>query len=147
MDMVTLNIKKNSLTFDATRDIKDDNSITNGDITLTFGPMGVETLNGIPFTNELLWYNSSQGDALIFQYILIWNFKVMVLRLVFMSFDRIRLNLFRFRVVQRLKSSKDQMLNLPRSHGIHGQHKFIVYGGQMRAKVLLKSNGPSDLFP
>ena len=43
MDMVTVNIKKTSPTFDALRDIKDDNSITNGDITLTFGPTGVET--------------------------------------------------------------------------------------------------------
>ena len=62
MNMVTVNIQKKSLTIDATRDIKDDNSITNGDMTLTFGPKGVETLNGKPFTNELLWFNSSQGD-------------------------------------------------------------------------------------
>ena len=66
MDMVTVNIQKTSLTIDATSDIKDDYSITNGDMTLTFGPMGVETLNGKPFTNELLWFNSSQGDVLFF---------------------------------------------------------------------------------
>ena len=65
MNMVTVNIKKASLTFDAKNDIKGDNSITNGDITLTFGQMGVETLNGKPFTNELLWFNSSQGAAII----------------------------------------------------------------------------------
>ena len=67
MDMVTVNIRKTSLTIDATSDIKDDYSITNGDMTLTFGQMGVETLNGKPFTNELLWFNSSQGDVLFFQ--------------------------------------------------------------------------------
>ena len=84
MDMVTLNFKKtspfiNSLhdetgeisdsdsdviensTEDGTADI---NSITNGAITLTFGPMGVETLNGKPFTNEILWFNSSQGGGI-----------------------------------------------------------------------------------
>jgi len=65
MNMVTVNIKKTSLTFDTKNDIKDDNSITNGGITLTFGQMGVETLNGKPFTNELLWFNSSQGAATI----------------------------------------------------------------------------------
>ena len=73
------------------------------------------------------------------------RFEVMVSHLVFMSFDQIKPNRFRFRVAPRLKSSKGQMLNLQRSHGIHGQHKFIVYGGQMRVKVLLKSNGLSDL--
>ena len=38
------------------------------------------------------------------------------------------------------------MLNLPRSHGIHGQHKYIVSGGQLKVKVMLKSNGLLDLF-
>ena len=62
--MLTVNVRKTALTtFDATSDIKDDNSITNGAITLTFGRMGVETFNGQPFTNELLWFNSSQGGA------------------------------------------------------------------------------------
>ena len=72
-------------------------------------------------------------------------FEVMASHLVFTYFDQIKPNRFRFRVAPRLKSSKVQMLNLQRSHGIHGQHKFIVYGGQMRVKVLLKSNGLSDL--
>ena len=68
MDMVTLYFKKTSpsdvienSTEDGTADI---NSITNGAITLTFGPMGVETLNGKPFTNEILWFNSSQGGGI-----------------------------------------------------------------------------------
>ena len=39
------------------------------------------------------------------------------------------------------------MLNLQRSHGIHGQHKYIVSGGQLQVKVILKSNGLLDLFP
>ena len=38
------------------------------------------------------------------------------------------------------------MLNLPRSHGIPGQHKYIVSGGQLKVKVMLKSNGLLDLF-
>ena len=38
------------------------------------------------------------------------------------------------------------MLNLPRSHGIHGQHKYIVSGGQLKVKVMLKSNGLLDQF-
>lgn len=63
--MVTVNVKKTSLTFDATNEIEDDNSITDGDITLTFGQMGLETFNGKPFTNELMWFNSSQGAAII----------------------------------------------------------------------------------
>ena len=67
MDMLTVNVKKTAFTSTslpaATSDIKDDNSITNGAITLTFGRMGVETFNGQPFTNELLWFNSSQGGA------------------------------------------------------------------------------------
>ena len=67
MDLLTVNIKKTVvMAFDASSDIKDDNSITNGAITLTFGRMGVETLNGQPFTNELLWFNSSQGGAKAF---------------------------------------------------------------------------------
>ena len=38
------------------------------------------------------------------------------------------------------------MLNLLRSHGIHGQHKYIVSGGQLKVKVMLKSNGLLELF-
>ena len=63
------------------------------------------------------------------------RFEVMVSHLVFMSFDQIKPNRFRFRVAPRLKSSKGQMLNLQRSHGIHGLHKFIVSGGQMKVTV------------
>ena len=65
MDILTVNVKKTAASSiqAATSDIKDDNSITNGAITLTFGRMGVETFNGQPFTNELLWFNSSQGGA------------------------------------------------------------------------------------
>ena len=67
MDMFTVNIKKTSfIAFDGASKIKDDNAITNGAITLTFGSMGVETMNGQPFTNELLWFNSSQGGAKVF---------------------------------------------------------------------------------
>ena len=72
MDMLTVNVKKTAASSihaaassiqAATSDIKNDNSITNGAITLTFGRLGVETFNGQPFTNELLWFNSSQGGA------------------------------------------------------------------------------------
>ena len=90
MDMLTVNVKKTVFTSTslqpatssiqaATSDIKDDNSITNGAITLTFGRMGVETFNGQPFTNELLWFNSSQGGAVthffnLMKYFRLWCF-------------------------------------------------------------------------
>ena len=47
MDILTVNVKKTAASSiqAATSDIKDDNSITNGAITLTFGRMGVETFN------------------------------------------------------------------------------------------------------
>ena len=169
MDMVTLNFKKapslkDSL-YDETDEILDNdsdavenskqddradiNSITNGAITLTFGPMGVETLNGKPFTNELLWFNSSQGGGIFsFGSRISTYFKAMVCNLDFMCFDQIKQSQFQFRIVQMLKFSKGRMLNLQRSHGIHGLHKFTVSGGQMKVtvKVNLKSNGLLGLF-
>ena len=156
MDMVTLNLKKtpslkDSL-YDETGEILDHdrevienskqdggadvNSISNGAITLTFGPMGVETLNGKPFTNELLWFNSSQGGGIFtFGSRTSTYFKAMVRNLDFMCYDQIKPNQFQFRIDHMLKSSKGRMLNLQRSHGIHGLHKFIVSGGQMKVTV------------
>ena len=59
MDLVTYHVEKT----DGNQMVqaKADNSITNGQITLTFGASGVETLNGEKFENQLLWFNSSQG--------------------------------------------------------------------------------------
>ena len=59
MDLVTYYVEKTN--GDQTVHAKADNSITNGQITLTFGANGVETLNGEKFENQLLWFNSSQG--------------------------------------------------------------------------------------
>ena len=129
MDLITLNFKKSSpfvnSPFDETGEIlgpvsdtienimadgrADTNSITNGALTLTFGSMGVETLNGEPFTNELLWFNSSQGgdistdsrpSTISFDSRPSTFFKVMVLNLDFMCFDQIKPSQFQFRIVQ-----------------------------------------------
>ena len=121
MDLITLNFKKSSpfvnSPFDETGEIlrpvsdtienimadgmADTNSITNGAITLIFGSMGVETLNGKAFTNELLWFNSSQGgDISTFDSRPSTFFKAMVWNLDFMCFDQIKPSQYQFRIVQ-----------------------------------------------
>ena len=63
MDLMTLSVKKSSSEESTTTLVtpSDDNSITNGDLTLTFNENGVATLNGMKFENQLMYFNSSQG--------------------------------------------------------------------------------------
>ena len=60
MDLMTFHVKKSDGPSILTQP-SDDNSITNGDITLTFNENGVATFNGKKFENQLMYFNSSQG--------------------------------------------------------------------------------------
>ena len=60
MDLTTFHVKKTSVGQTIYRP-SDDKTISNSMYNVTFGAGGLESINGVQITNEMLYFNSSQG--------------------------------------------------------------------------------------